>query len=473
MNLHAFSVLCFSYGALLVAILALIKRRDQVGFYFFVFSLVVCSWSFLFSLWITQNYSEEKTMFLIRTSYLFVMFIPILWFRFLFNFLDKSEPFPYFYKINYAIAFLLALTCYSDLMFVGTHSLLNFKYLPTPGITHHIHMIIFATYVPFGFYHLMKKILQVSGYKRIQLLFLFLGTFSGFLAGTANYLSFYRIPVPLSLHLLMPLYPLLVGIALIQYGLFDLEEMAATFRRDKLAALGVLSASINHEIKNPLFVIQGLGESHLSKAEEGFYSDKGNHAAKADDVIRKVINQAERAMDIMKRFSLFAKRGIDETTDIQPVYMQETIKNILPLIRYELEVEKVELLNLIADDAPPLYVDPRHLEEILFNLVINASQAIKSTGKRGAIEISSKMMMKEMAIIIKDNGPGITADQRKHIFTPFYTSKESGTGLGLYITKQLVERNKGKIVLDEASNETVFKITFPLATADRGAVVNN
>ncbi len=461
MNLHAFSVLGFSYGTLLIAVLALAKRRDEAGIRFFIFCLVVCGWSFLFSFWITQNYSPEYTLFLIRVSYVFVMFIPITWTHFLFDFLGKREPFKYFYVFNYIAAGLLALSCPTSLMFSGLHKLEHFRYLPTPGLLHHVHMLFYAGLVPYGFYYLIREAMRSSGDRRIQLWALILGTLCGFSAGTANYLTFYKIPAPLELHLLMPLYPFLTGIALIRYGLFDPQEIADTFRRDKLAAIGILSAGINHEIRNPLYVIQGLGQAHLTNIQEKVYAGESEHCRKADEVIQKTVHQAERAMDIMKRFSLFAKRGVDEAMQVQPTVIEDALNNVLPLIRFELELDFIQFISHIPKNLPLVRLDPRHLEEIFFNLIVNACQAIKGGSRSGKIEIEASRQEDRIKITIADNGPGIDENHLAHLFTPFYTTKPGGSGLGLYIVKQLVQKNKGDLTVSSSSSGTTLALEFP------------
>ncbi len=100
MNLYSFSALSFSYGVLLTAILALFKRKDKIAVRFLIFCAMVCGWGFPFSFWITQNYSPETTLNLLRFSYIFVVFIPITWVHFVMDLTGKKEPCKYFYVVN-------------------------------------------------------------------------------------------------------------------------------------------------------------------------------------------------------------------------------------------------------------------------------------------------------------------------------------------------------------------------------------
>ena len=100
--------------------------------------------------------------------------------------------------------------------------------------------------------------------------------------------------------------------------------------------------------------------------------------------------------------------------------------------------------------------------QILFNIIRNAGQAI---GERGAITISAAQENSKLKIDIKDTGPGIPQDKLEEIFNPFYTTKDpgKGTGLGLFIVRQVVERNDGKIsVASEVGKGTTFTLTFPV-----------
>lgn len=243
---------------------------------------------------------------------------------------------------------------------------------------------------------------------------------------------------------------------MIRHQAFDVDSIAQAAHKDKLAAIGTLATSINHEIRNPLYIVKGLAESHLANMKEGIYSDDKKALAKANEVLSKSVDQAARAMDIMKRFAMFAKQGVSQTAQPEAVQLEDIMSDILPLVSHELELDKIQLIQMIPMGIT-LNVDRRHIEEILFNLIVNACQAMKSQGVEGEIKISAE----GASVMIEDNGPGISADDLAKIFEPFYTTKQEGTGLGLYITKQLVERNGGKISVESKLGQgTQFRMEF-------------
>lgn len=465
MNLYSFSVLVFSSGVLLISILALVKRKDAVAIRFLLFSICVFGWGFIFSFWITQNYSEEVTLRLVRTASVFVVFIPITWLHFVLTFLEKKEPFKFFYKITYGATFLLSFLSPTDLIFKGTHPILGFKYMPTPGELHYLHLYIFVTLVLYGFYHLIREYLFQFGTRKEQLKYLLAGTISGFVAASSVYLAFYSIKFPLILLIVMPLYPILTGIALIRYGLFDVEQIVNAFRREKLAAIGTLAASINHEIKNPLYIIQGLSEVYFANVDANNYLDQTAEIKQSREVIKKIEEQTKRAMGIMRNFSNFAKQGVGDTVCAQILNLNDVISGILPLVKHELSLRKIKLSVEVPSDLR-VSADKVHLEEVFFNLIVNAIQAISvdtpENRAEGEIRIFSERKNGNIFIRVKDNGPGILGDKFDKIFEPFYSTREEGSGLGLYITKRLVEKNGGRLSIHSkfgsgATFEMVFK----------------
>ena len=143
--------------------------------------------------------------------------------------------------------------------------------------------------------------------------------------------------------------------------------------------------------------------------------------------------------------------------------IQEALQNVLDLVSYEFELDRIHIQNNIDHNLPPIQADQRQLEEILFNLIVNACHAMgkgggeltissscysRASGNPSTLDPRSKRsgMTDKVILEIADTGSGIPQEHLKHLFEPFHTTKgDKGTGLGLYITKQLVERNGGKI----------------------------
>jgi two-component system NtrC family sensor kinase len=316
--------------------------------------------------------------------------------------------------------------------------------------------------VPYCFYHLFSVYQKASGQYKAQLGCFVLATIFGFVGGGSTFLLVYKISFGIELIYLMPFYPIFMGIGLVQHGLFDVQKIVNSFHREKLAAIGTLAASVNHEIKSPLYVIQGVSQSFLVGWQEGGCREPEKSIQCAVEALKKVMAQSSRALDIIRKFSNFAKRDVSEAPQLSAVSLKMTYENVLPLVQHELALDKINIESRIPENLPQARVDERHLEEILFNLIVNACHALKLKGG-GNIVISGGQGEGKLGLTIEDNGPGISKENLNKIFEPFYTTKSEGTGLGLYITKQLVERNGGNIsVVSRPGMGTIFQLRFKL-----------
>ena len=180
------------------------------------------------------------------------------------------------------------------------------------------------------------------------------------------------------------------------------------------------------------------------------------------ELLDKISLQTKRAVEIMRDFSNFSKQSIDENYR-ESISIKSVLESVLPLLRYEAETRAIKISCEIPDNLSCVETDRRGLEQVMFNLIINACQAMKVPG--GKILITAyELDQKRMRLIVSDDGPGIDAEKQKKIFKSFYTTKEEGTGLGLYITKQLVERNDGTITVEsEEGKGAQFIIELPKA----------
>ncbi len=505
MNPYNFSVLCFGFCSLLLGLFIWLKRADYIGKIYFLFTLVISLWGMLFGICWAYNDSSARAVFFIRAADIAAIFIPPTWLHFALAYTEQLRKFRTFLIISYLIAALLSLFGFSRYFIVSLEMTPLGLVFVQPGMVFYIFTVYFLILVLFGFALFIGKILRLPSNEKPQLFRFVLAISLGFIGGGLQFPPVYGIYIPQYAIFLMPFYPFLIAYFMIRHGLFDVEQLAQAAHRDKLTAIGVLAASINHEVKNPLFIIKGLAESCLERQKEGIFHNKEKALESANDAMKRSIDQADRAMDIIKRLSLFAKAGIDSEIQFEPVKVAAVIDDILPLIRYELAAQNITLTREIPSDLPDVHADRRYLEEILFNLLVNAVQAIKGTGKSGEIKVTAKTVITRnevtrqsknkiaspavsglagfekgdspfnafrgtvplenpVLITVADNGPGIPEDKLKDVFRPFYTTKAEGTGLGLYITQQLVEKVHGRIdVRSEVNKGTTFTLIFPKA----------
>lgn len=267
------------------------------------------------------------------------------------------------------------------------------------------------------------------------------------------------------LDILIPLARTL-AIAISNAELFDElgKTQAEAAQKEKMAVIGTLSAGINHEICNPLGIARGQCEAFLLNMKDGLYKNKTLEELlkKAQDIMGKVIKETDRATAITKKLSSFAKpaKGEAEIVDIK-----KELDEVFGLVNYELKLEKIEIEKNIARDLPHILVDRKQFQEVLFNLLRNAGQAI---GEKGKITVTATEADGKVTIDIQDTGSGIPDDKIKELFNPFFTTKDpgKGTGLGLFIVRQVVEKNGGRIFLKhtKVGEGTTFTIEYPATT---------
>lgn len=244
------------------------------------------------------------------------------------------------------------------------------------------------------------------------------------------------------------------------------QEMAA--QQEKMAVIGTLSAGINHEICNPLGIARGQCEMFLLNMNEGLYKNKTHEELmlKAQEIMMKVIRETDRATSITRKLSAFAKPAKGNVRD--RVDIREELKEVMALLEHDLQLDKITIFTDIENNLPAIMADKKQIQEIFFNIIRNAAQAINASGQ---ITIRAFSLGKNVHIDIKDTGAGINKKHLGQIFDPFFTTKDPGrgTGLGLFIVKQVVERNGGEIsVQSEIGKGTNFRLVFSAAALPSG-----
>jgi len=220
------------------------------------------------------------------------------------------------------------------------------------------------------------------------------------------------------------------------------------FQSEKLAALGLLSAGMAHEINNPILVISG--RSALLMEE--------NLSQKIKEDLSLINSQADRIHKLVDRILKFSQKS---KPVFGPVAVNEAIEFILPFAQYSnLPNVKVEIKKIFEKDIRPVKGDLHQLEEVFLNLVINAYQSMP---EGGIIKITTSSLENLFALIqIKDTGIGIAGERLKDVFMPFFTMKKDGKGLGLSICHNIIKNHNGTIELEsQVGKGSTFTIKLP------------
>ncbi len=240
-----------------------------------------------------------------------------------------------------------------------------------------------------------------------------------------------------------------IGQVLIIRDLGEVRRLQEEIRRkEKLAAIGGLAAGVAHEIRNPLSSIKGIASYYKSKFEDGS-EDK--------EMAGVMIEEVDRLSRVISELLEFAR---PTKLNRKPSDMNELLKHSTRLVEQEAAAKNVDIqLNLISDPVEA-DVDPDRLTQCFLNLFLNALHAMENGGR---LTVSSSTGVNgNVAIDIKDNGSGISAEDLSKIFDPYFTTKPKGTGLGLAIVHKIIEAHQGQIKVRSTMGQgTVVSIALP------------
>ena len=229
-------------------------------------------------------------------------------------------------------------------------------------------------------------------------------------------------------------------------------------RMENLTSLTSLAASVAHEIKNPLGSISihiQLIQKAIAKAREkdGLIPDE-----KFVERYLGIVNEEiDRLNKIIVDF-LFAVRPI--SMEIETVNLNKQLENFVEFIKPELERKKLSLDTKFANNIPDLLLDSKLLKQILINL---AQNAIAATEEGGKINISTLIKNDSVLLCFADSGIGMDKETQNRIFEPYYTTKVTGTGLGLTMVYKIIKEFGGNIdVKSEVGKGTIFTISLPI-----------
>lgn len=226
---------------------------------------------------------------------------------------------------------------------------------------------------------------------------------------------------------------------------FDLADIN---HQERMILLGELLNTLKHELSNPLFGLQLSSELLLQE----------NLDEEQMEFIRHIHANISRSQSIIENFSGLYK----DTPTIEEVNIETLIKEVFTLTKSESK----QVLKTIKFDDPKvesIKTNPTYLAQILFNLIINSSQALKEAEtKSPLINVSVQKTNDSIIFIISDNGPGIPKNDQNTIFDAFYTTKQTGTGLGLAISKRLAEKINGELTLLPSPSGAIFKLVVNL-----------
>ncbi|USG66653.1 response regulator [Brevibacillus ruminantium] len=219
------------------------------------------------------------------------------------------------------------------------------------------------------------------------------------------------------------------------------KEMA---RLDRLHLIGEMAAGIAHEIRNPMTTVRGFLQLEKSK--------KDTESFQFVDIM---ITELDRANTIITEFLTLAK---NRTSNLKKQHLLPIIEPLLPLVQAEASLSGKDLYTELKA-CPELFLDVKEIRQLFLNLTLNGMEAMNSGG---VLTVKTYVKDQDVVLEIGDQGPGIDEDLLDKIWTPFFTTKEEGTGLGLAVCYSIANRHHARIEVETSERGTTFFVLFPI-----------
>jgi two-component system sensor histidine kinase HydH len=244
---------------------------------------------------------------------------------------------------------------------------------------------------------------------------------------------------------------LLMSVADTAVSVIETSELNRRLReRERLAAIGEMAAGLAHEIRNPLGAIKGAAE----------YLDPDLAVdPESREFLQVIIDESNRLNGVVSQFLDYARPF---RAQLSPCDVNDVVRKTAKLIAAREQLDQPRLELELDPDMPPIELDAEQIKQVILNLVLNAIDATGSAAEPVTITTRAVPERERIEIRVKDRGPGISAEALDHIFIPFFTTKQNGTGLGLAVCQRIITSHGGEIRPQSTLGEgTEFVIRLP------------
>jgi two-component system sensor kinase FixL len=253
----------------------------------------------------------------------------------------------------------------------------------------------------------------------------------------------------------------------------DRKEAAleAQRHRDELAhvarisTMGELAASLAHELNQPLTAIRSNAQ-----AAQRFLAANPADLGEVRDILRDIVDDNSRASEVIRRLRELAKKG---NLEVAALDLPALVRDVVLLIHSDAILHNVNVVLEMNPGVPQIQGDKVQLQQVILNLLLNAFQAMKDCPvNERQVTIRTELDDPMAIIAVRDHGVGLSGEQLEKIFQPFYTTKDNGLGMGLAISRSIVEAHGGRLWAQNSPDRgATFHFTVPVGKNDE-AVMN-
>jgi signal transduction histidine kinase len=235
------------------------------------------------------------------------------------------------------------------------------------------------------------------------------------------------------------------------------DAQMALAHANRVATMGQLSASIAHEISQPI-------GSAITNATAALHFLRANppDVEEVRDALGAIVRNIARAGEVIDRIRALIKKAPPEKDRLE---VNETVLEVLALTRGEMEKNYVSVQTQLAEDLPAIQGDRVQVQQVILNLFINAVEAMNemNEGRRELLISTAKTHPAGVLVTVRDSGPGFSPERAEHLFDAFYTTKSNGLGLGLSICRSIIEAHSGRLwATANTPQGAVFQFTLPM-----------
>ena len=214
--------------------------------------------------------------------------------------------------------------------------------------------------------------------------------------------------------------------------------------------MGALAGGMAHELRNPLAIIRALSEEIVADQP---------HNNLTRENAKDIVAETQRLSELVTHFLSLSKSPI--SGELQDVSFTDEVQRVVQLMQKSAP-ETIRFIEDYPPDALHVTADPKALRQLLLNILVNAREAIGD--QPGQIDITLRERRRQAELRIRDTGPGISRKEMARVFEPFYTTRSTGTGLGLALSRGIVENLGGELTLDSSPGKgTTAIITLPIS----------